>query len=200
MEKRKWQDFALLLIDLQADFWSKELQRAHPNFMENVMQLLAFCRKEGLEVIHLREVFAPDGSDWLPRYQLRQRSPCVRGTGGEAVLGFAQEKPGERVFEKQAMDGFQNPKLLEYLHSRRKKVLLTAGLATSVCVLFTSASASQHGFLTIVLEDCCADYPDAHAMVLRRYDGFLLEFIRWRQLSEGYSKWIDQIQQLGTHP
>lgn len=99
MGNRDWQQFALLLIDVQEDFWNQELEQAFPEFRDNISRLLGFCRQEGVEVVHLREVFNPDGSDWLPRYRLRGRAPCVRGTKGAAVLSVAQEQLGEMVIE-----------------------------------------------------------------------------------------------------
>lgn len=198
MKRRNWQQFALLLIDVQEDFWNQELERAFPNFRENVAHLLSFCRQEGLEVIHLREVFNPDGSDWLLPYRLRGRAPCVRGTSGAAVLDCAGERPGEVVIEKQTLDGFHNPQLLDCLRRRDKRFVLAAGLVTSVCVLFTSASAAQLGFLTAVVEDCCADYPEAHAMVLKRYRGFLLEFVKWERIAECYANGQELLEQLNA--
>ena len=68
-------------------------------------------------------------------------------------LSVAKEPPGEIVMEKQTQDGCLDPKLLDYLHSQGKRFLFTAGLVTSVCVLFTTASASQRGFLVRVISD-----------------------------------------------
>lgn len=191
-----WQQFALLLIDVQNDFFTPEFTTAFPDFTTNISQLLRFCRSQGLEVIHLREVFNKDGSDWLAKYRLRGRAPCVRGTTGAEVLNEAQELAGEMVFEKQTMDGFLNTQLLDYLTTNNKRFLLTAGLATSVCVLFTSASAAQIGFLVAVVADCCADYPEAHQMVLKRYRGFLFEFINHQQISKYYQEMIAQIERI----
>lgn len=198
MGNRDWQQFALLLIDVQEDFWNQELEQAFPEFRNNISRLLSFCRQEGVEVVHLREVFNPDGSDWLLRYRLRGRAPCVRGTKGAAVLNVAQEQLGEMVIEKQTQDGFHNPKLLDHLHTRGKRFLLTAGLVTSVCVLFTTASACQLGFLAMVISDCCADYPEAHAIALKRYSGFLFDSVELDELPKRWQEWLVQVEQLET--
>ena len=164
MPEQNWQSFALLLVDVQHDFWSDQLATDFPTFQQNTVELLRFCRQVGIEVIHLREVFRPDKTDWLPRYLLRGRSPCVRGTKGAGVLDFAAEQPGEKVIEKQTQNGFHSPELVPYLHSKDKRFLLVAGLVTSVCVVFTATSAAQLGFLAAIVSDCCADYPEAHAL------------------------------------
>ncbi|MEQ9668902.1 cysteine hydrolase family protein [Coleofasciculus sp. G2-EDA-02] len=196
MVNRNWQQFALLLIDVQQDFWNPELEQAFPDFQSNIARLLCFCRQEGLEVVHLREVFNPDGSDWLPRYRLRGRAICVRGTPGAEVLSVAAAQSGEMVMEKQTQDGFHHPPLLDYLRSTGKRFVLTAGLVTSVCVLLTAASASQFGFLVTVISDCCADYPESHAIALRRYQGFMLGLARLDELPKRWEEWVAQIEQL----
>ena len=191
-----WRDFALLLVDVQGDFWSDELERAFPQFRQNVAGLLDQCRRLGIEVIHLREVFTPDRTDWLPRYLIRGRSPCVRGTPGAAALDVAAAQDGEKVIEKQTQNGFHCPELLPYLTSRNKRFVLVAGLVTSVCVLFTATSAVQLGLLAAVVEDGCADYPEAHALALRRYRGFLLDVATAAELPERHAGWCTQLAQL----
>lgn len=192
----KWQPFALLLIDVQNDFWEPQLQEAFPEFPNNISRLLNFCRQEGLEVIHLREIFEPHGSNWLPRYRLRERAVCIRGTSGAEVLDCARELPGEKVFEKYTLDGCQNTQLIDYLQTTGKRFLLTAGLATSVCVLFTAASTAQLGFLTVMISDCCADYPESHAITLKRYLNYLLEVVTLDEIPSCWETWQSQIHKL----
>ena len=164
-----WEQFALLLIDVQRDFWSERAAQIHPGFPANITALLTLCRNEGIEVIHLRASFKADMSDWMPKYMLRGGIACVHGTAGEEPAPFAVENPAETVIFKQSFDGFLTPGLLQYLRKKGKRFVLTAGLLTSTCVLFTTASAMQKGFLAAVVEDCCADEPNAHQQTLDRY-------------------------------
>jgi len=164
----RWAQFALLLIDVQQDFYGARIAELFPHFPANVAQVLKLCRTEGIAVIHLRVSFRPDGADWMARYRLRGRIPCVEGTPGVATLPFAREDPGETVIIKHAFDGFQASELLQHLRQNGKRFVLSAGLVTSTCVLFTTVSAAQNGFLTAVVEDCCADEPSAHQQTLDR--------------------------------
>jgi nicotinamidase-related amidase len=189
MTKRNWEDFALLLIDVQHDFWSGQLAASFPDFPTNVERLLALSRREGLEIIHLRASFKPDMSDWMVRYRLRGRIPCIEGTEGVETLPFAIEKSEEIVFEKQTFDGFHNPNLLPYLREKGKRFLLTAGLVTSVCVFLTTASAAQLGFLVAVVEDCCADEPLIHEHTLERYQ-FIFDRTTTDSIYRDQSKWL----------
>ncbi len=193
--RHNWDPFALLLIDAQRDFWSEKMVPHFPAFPGNVSRLLTLCRREGLEVVHLRARFEPDMSDWMPRYRLRGRIPCVEGTRGAETLPFAVEEPGETVIFKQTFDGFHSDDLLLYLMSQGKRFLLTAGLITSTCVLFTTASATQQGFLTAVVEDCCADEPTAHADTLDRYQ-FVFDRVTVDQIVDRRAKWSRELEEL----
>jgi nicotinamidase-related amidase len=190
-----WDQFALLLIDVQRDFWSELVLKAYPDFSANTTALLTLCRNEGIEVVHLRASFKADMSDWMPKYALRGRIPCVQGTAGAEPAPFAVENPGETVIRKQTFDGFHNQKLSKYLRQKGKRFVLTAGLLTSVCVLFTTVSAMQKGFLAAMVEDCCADEPNAHQQTLDRYS-FIFERTTVGMITSRNSEWLAALKKL----
>ncbi len=193
--RRNWEQFALLLIDVQQDFWSERLQPSFPDFPANVDRLLSLCRNEGLEVVHVRASFKADMSDWMPSYRLRGRIPCVEGTEGAETLTFATERPGEVVIVKQTFDGFHNPNLLPYLRRKGKRFVLTAGLITSVCVFLTTASAAQLGFLAAVVEDCCADERFAHEHTMDWYQ-FIFDRTITDAICKDHTKWLAALEKL----
>jgi nicotinamidase-related amidase len=193
--QRDWRQFALLLIDVQRDFWDEKAAEVFPKFPSNVACLLELCRREGIEVVHLRASFRPDRLDWMVRYKLRGSIPCVEGTPGAETLPFALEKPGEAVLVKQTFDGFQNTRLLEFLREKGKRYLLTAGLVTSTCVLFTTVTAGQNGFLTAVVEDCCADEPLAHQETLDRYR-FIFNRTTVQDIPHRHGEWLAELDKL----
>ena len=190
-----WGQFALLLIDVQQDFWPEKVAKSFAHFPTNVARLLTLCRDEGIEIVHLRASFKADMSDWMPKYKLRGHIPCVQGTAGVETLPFALDDPGETVIIKQTFDGFHSPELLRYLRQKGKRFVLTAGLVTSVCVLFTTASAAQNGFLAAVVEDCCADEPQAHEQTLDRYE-FIFERTTVDLILDHYSEWLAALKEL----
>ena len=164
-----WEPFLLLLIDVQKDFMTEEMVGDYPDYNANVAKLLKLCRKEGIDIVHLRASFQADKSDWMVRYHFLERIPCIEGTPGAALLPCADNVDDEKVIMKQTFDGFQNPELQELLAARNKRYLLVAGLVTSVCVLLTAARAAQKGYLVSLVEDCCADNVEAHEHTLARY-------------------------------
>jgi ureidoacrylate peracid hydrolase len=193
--QHNWDQFALLLIDVQRDFWSERAAQVHPDFPANIATLLTFCRSEGIEVVHVRASFKADRSDWMPKYRLRGSIPCVQGTAGEEPAPFAVEKPGETIILKQTFDGFHTPELFQYLCRQGKRYVLTAGLLTSTCVLFTTASAMQKGFLAAVVEDCCADEPNAHRQTLDRYT-FIFERTKVGLIARRHAEWVTALKKL----
>jgi len=193
-----WADFVLLLIDVQKEFWVSDFQKHFPSFENNVANLLKISRDAGIQVVHIRQTFSKDKTDWMPRYRLRDKAPCIRFSIGAQAVPFAEEREGEVIFEKQTLDAFCNPQLEEFLRTNRKKYVLTCGLTTSMCVLLTASSSFQRGYLTALIEDCCADYPEAHSIVLDRFRGFF-DIVSHHQLTESHSRWNSQISQLENH-
>ena len=192
---KSWDSFAIVLIDVQKDFWTDDMSSPLTEFQENVARLLRLARSEGIDVVHLRAGFQPDKSDWMPTYKFGEHIPCVEGTAGVEFFDCAVPAPGEPIITKQTFDGFQNPELEAYLSQHNKKFLIVAGLVTSVCVLLTAATAAQRGYLTALVEDCSADKRKAHEHTLQRYpfvfDRVLVDDIETRQ-----SVWNESLEKL----
>ena len=200
-QQRDWSHFALLLVDVQQSFWPGGGRPDFPDFPAKVARLLALCRTEGLEVIHVRSRFKPDKSDWMPMYRLRvpvSHHPCVAGQEGEKPLSFAAREPGELVVFKQTFDALYAANLIPYLRENDKRVLLVAGLVTSVCVLFTAASAAQLGFLAVVVDDCCADRPEKHERTLDEYQ-FMFDRTTTDAIREQHANWLAALAELDGH-
>lgn len=191
-EAGHWDPFALLLIDVQKDFWTEGMPIAFPDYEEKVAGLLSLCRKEGIDVVHLRAQFRKDKSDWMARYRLGDEIPCVEGNAGVHVFEFAAEQADEPVFSKQTFDGFLNDELQQWLAAQGKRYLLMGGLVTSVCVLLTAAAAAQRGFLVSVVEDCCADQLEAHVHTLERYP-FIFDVTSVDDIVASRERWLAQL-------
>ena len=193
--RQGWSAFVLVLIDIQRDFWTEEIAAAFPEFEQRIKQLLSFCRRESIDVVHLRAGFREDRSDWMAKYKLLESIPCVAGTEGAEVLPCAKETPDETVITKQTFDGFLGTELESFLLQNDKRFVLTAGIETSVCVLLTSASAAQKGYLVSVVEDCCADQPEAHRHTLERYS-FIFSRTTVEQLATDRERWQADLESL----
>lgn len=197
MSERDWSSFALLLVDVQRDFWSDEIAAAAPSFPARVGALLTLCRGEGIDIAHARAVFQPDRSDWMPRYRLGRALPCIAGSGGEEPLDVAVDHPGEPVFHKQSYDALLVPELRRWLRDSNKQFLLVAGLLTSVCVFLSAASAAQQGFLVAIVDDASADVCTHHDATFAHYS-FLFDRVSVADVSASYPTWADQLARLAT--
>lgn len=190
-----WDQFALLLIDVQNDFWTDEMAEAYPDYQQNVGNLLTLCRQEQIDIVHLRARFKENKSDWMVKYRFLEGIPCIEGTPGAGILSCATEEHGEEVIYKQTFDGFLSADLQSYLARNNKRFLLVGGLITSVCVLLTAAAAAQRGFLVSVVEDCCADSPQAHNHTLAAYP-FVFSRTTTEQIITDKIGWNTQLNEL----
>lgn len=196
MNARDWSQFALLLIDVQEDFWPAGMDGKFPRFKDSVARLLATCRAEELDVLHIRAIFQPDGSDWMARYRLLGSLPCIAGTPGATPMQCARELPGEPLLHKHAFDSFTNPEVDAWLKAHGKRYVLVAGLVTAVCVLLTGMTASQRGYLVAIVEDACADQVEGmHDAVLKRYTN-MMERVTVDEIASRHDKWQADLARL----
>jgi nicotinamidase-related amidase len=178
---------ALLLVDIQRDFWGPLAAAPHvASFPANVRTLLDTARANRLAVVHTQAVFKADGTDWMLFYRPggRGRIPCIAGTGGADIEGFAAPRGGEAVIRKQTFDGFVRTDLERVLRARDTRAVMVAGLETSVCVLFTAASAYARRLVPLVVRDACADSAERHDATLRLYEGLCFRGITAAQVRD----------------
>lgn len=171
--------------------------RPLPSYPSTSLTSLEYSRTHDLTVVHVRARFDADGGNWMARYRLRGRIPCIDGTTGVETLPFAREIAGEPVVIKHSFDGFLNTELHDLLTTRGIRGLLIGGLVTSTCVLFTAATATQLGYLVSVLSDCCSDFEDAHSATLAAYP-FVFDVVRSTEIAERRERWDAQLQTM--HP
>ncbi len=183
----KPEQIALVLIDIQKDFWDP--MSGDPSFKafpDNVKKLLSIGREKGYNIIHIRSVFKPDRSDWMLFYRPKGRGqiPCIAGTEGTEFTEFAKPMESEKITEKQTFDAFIGTGLDEHLQSRGIKTVLIAGLETSVCVLFTANSAYLRKYLPLVVSDACADTKERHDSALEMYGDLSFKTVTTSQLND----------------
>ena len=144
----RWKEYVVLLVDLQRAFFREGNQAAFPEFPANIQRLLATCRAEGIDLVHVRSRFRRDKSDWMPKFRQRQGIPCIEGSEGEEALPFAAEREGEYVLYKQTFDAFLLPDTPALLRETQKEFVLVAGLVTRICVFHSTVSSSTRRLLT----------------------------------------------------
>jgi nicotinamidase-related amidase len=185
----KPESIALILIDIQRDFWNPlSGDPSFKAFPENIKKLLSLSRKKDFNIIHVRSVFQQDRSDWMLFYRPlgRGQIPCISSTEGCKFIEFAKPCKGEKIIAKQTFDAFIGTDLEEHLKGRNIKTILIAGLETSICILFTANSAYLRKYLPLVVSDACADRKERHEWTLKMYKDLSFKLITTGQLSDDY--------------
>lgn len=171
---------ALLAIDMQVDFcgsdgmvhrWGVDLSAMRAP-IEPLQRVMAACRKAGVRVIHTRETYAPDLSDFPAMRRARQSAATpgkatgdkgphgahlVRGEAGWDFIPELKPLPGEAVIDKPGFGAFHKTDLEAILRNGNIAQLLLTGVTTNCCVASTLREAEDRGFECLVLADCCAD-------------------------------------------
>jgi nicotinamidase-related amidase len=161
MSKSKYSTCALVVIDLQKDFFdsSPGLLESQPNLPRNTIKLFDICRSNSIELIHIRAVYNKNDSKWFPYYSKLKSLPVdnIEQVSSEAAGEWASAMENEKIIIKHTFDAFYNTELEEYLKSRGIQTLLLCGVVTSVCVLMSLHGAFARGFQTLIVKDCTAD-------------------------------------------
>ncbi len=185
----KPEQIALILIDIQKDFWDPMSgDHALKSFPENVEKLLSISRERGYNIVHVRSAFQPDRSDWMLFYRPEGRGqiPSIDGTEGIEFTEYAEPLKGEKIVEKKTFDAFINTDLDGHLKSHGIKTVLISGLETSVCVLFTANTAYARKYLPLVVSDACGDSKERHENAIKMYSDLSFKTITTGQLADDY--------------
>jgi len=154
----------LLVIDAQ-ELITNERLYAFDEYIENVRQLIAESRKNGIEVIYVRH---DDGVG----------QPLSKGNNGFDVCREFAPEAGERIFDKSVNSPFRDSGLLEYLRQKGVKRLIVTGLQTDYCIDATVKCGFEHGFEMIVPEYCNSTF-DNDFMTAEQTYRYYNEFI-WK--------------------
>ncbi len=183
-------NFALILIDIQNDFWQPLQALTHlATFPANVARLLQAARAQNLTIIHTQAWFKPDRSDWMLFYRSQGRGdvPCIANTVGAEFTDFALPQPGELIVRKQGFDGFAHTDMERMLRERNIQAALIAGLETSICVLFTATSAYLRRIVPLVVEDACGDELVRHEATMRMYTNLCFKAVTSTQVDQEWN-------------
>jgi len=164
------EEWCVLLVDLQQDFYTAPVQEAFPDLPARVSALTSAARANGVEVVHLREGSNPTQSPW---YRFWQRMNPGKSSAADPLAPLepcAVEQQGEQVCIKYGYDGTgDHSGLTAYLLRRNKSKVILCGLVTSCCVHLNASGLFLRGFETYVVEDCCGDRTkEMHSSTLQR--------------------------------
>ena len=171
---------ALLVIDLEndvihpdgafKDFGFAEMV-ADNNLLGKTNELLAAARGAEVKVIYISVKFRPGYPERPANSGLWEAvhgaNALVEGTWGAEIHEQVAPQEGEVVVTKRGASAFAASDLDQILSAGHIGTLLLAGVATNFAVEGTARQASDMGFNTIVVADCCTSMSqEAHDSAL----------------------------------
>lgn len=153
---------AFLIIDMQYDFLAEGAPVHCVGGLEmipRVKEMAVACRKKGIPVIYTQEVHRPSGIDMGRELDGNEPDHCLIGSRGVQIHDDLIPEPGDYLVTKARYDAFLGTELVFLLNGlgvMPGDTLIICGVASNVCVHYTSAGAHQRDYRIKVIDDCCA--------------------------------------------
>lgn len=165
---------ALLVVDMQRmcahpDGWMARLARdqGKPDHLKerfefiaeilpNLKRLITFARSTGVEVCFVRIGYrTPDARDGKPGLvHLSKDTPRV--PEDLDILSEITPLPHEMVIDKRSVSAFNSTAIDQTLRFMGINRVWATGVVTEACVELTARDASDRGYFTTLVTDCCA--------------------------------------------
>ncbi|HWP66504.1 MAG TPA: cysteine hydrolase [Candidatus Limnocylindria bacterium] len=125
--------------------------------------LMAAARRRGVPVVYVNFALKPG----FPRpntllHRRSQREPTlIEGTWGAEIHPALAATPQDFVLERTVgVDGSYGTQLYPVLRQLRRTTMLMTGVSTNIAIESIVRASVNRGFDMVVIEDCCASYPD----------------------------------------
>lgn len=128
-----------------------------------LQRVLAVARERGVPVLYINFCLKPDfpKPDTLLHRRSRKKPTLVEGTWGVEVHEGLKPLPADFVLERTVgVDGSYGTQLYPVLRALRRTTMIMSGVSTNLAVEGVVRASVNRGFDVVVMEDCCASYPD----------------------------------------
>jgi maleamate amidohydrolase len=151
---------ALVVVDFVVAFDDPKLfggGNIHAAVLQTV-DLLKFCRAQGLPIAFTRYVFSDDGSD---SNLLTAKIPSLKTLTENNPVGHVVPEltphRGELIVRKRNASAFFQTDFSSWLARHCVDTLIITGCVTSGCVRATAVDSLGYGYRPIVVSDCVGD-------------------------------------------
>ena len=182
----RWQNLALVIVDMQNDFVREGAPMEVPDARMTIPQhqrLVSFFRKAGLPIVYTRFLAGPGRTlvyEWSPQLEpptlacqrghLRYYADVDKTLDCVDVIEEIYPEPGDYVVDKYGYGAFHNTNLDDILRSLGVELLVVTGTVTQICVEETARGAFHHGYKTTLASDAVSSYiSDLHAATLKNF-------------------------------
>jgi len=129
-----------------------------------LQRVIAACRGSAVPILYINFALKPGFP--RPRTLLHRRSQreptLIEGTWGARVHDALAPAPQDFVLERTVgIDGSYGTQLYPVLRQLQRSTMIMAGVSTNLAVEGIVRASVNRGFDLVVMEDCCASYPDA---------------------------------------
>ena len=166
---------ALCLVEMQNDMVHESLidekglggvlakQVQKRGIVPKLERLVAAARATGVPVLYINFCGKPGFP--RPNTLLHKRSGSrprlVEGTWGVQVHDALTPQPQDFVLERTiGVDGSYGTQLYPVLRMLNRSTMLMTGISTNIAIESIVRASVNRGFDMVVIEDCCASYPD----------------------------------------
>ena len=137
----------LILVDIQNDYFKGgKHELVNPEqAASQANKILAFFRKQGWPVYHVRHLSTRPGSSFF-----------IPDTEGADFYKKTCPLEGEEIIIKHRPDSFRGTTLKEKLEQKGIDAVVICGMMTHMCIDTTVRTADNYGYPVILIEDACA--------------------------------------------
>ena len=147
---------ALLLIDLQADYFADdELARCRADVVAACTRLATAAHERGVPVFEVRTVHEEDRSTWTLSMLEDDQGMVLRGTPGAERAEGLDPGPATRL-EKTRDSAFLHTDLDARLRRLGVRRVVLCGVSTESCVAMTARDAFAHDLAAVLVSDATA--------------------------------------------
>lgn len=151
---------ALLVIDMLRDNFDDSrhlpITPAARKIIGPINNLIGVFRKEKWPVVFATDAFREE--DFI--FTGRMRPHSLAGTRGAEVIDELDMRPEDLWLPKPRFSAFFGTDLAQRLKKDDVTLCAVAGISTTVCVLTTVMDAISSDFHAVLLDDCCASWPE----------------------------------------
>ncbi|KXG78633.1 cysteine hydrolase family protein [Thermotalea metallivorans] len=139
---------ALLIIDVQWDFWKFKLpQVPPPTLLPNLKRLIQFCRSKNMKIVYIKHISHNRKSNFFQE-----------GTEGAEIMEEIRPLPEDHIVIKHTPGAFFNSGLDDYLRKHTIENLVITGMQTDHCCDTTTREAHALGYRNYFITDCTATF------------------------------------------